>query len=178
MYVAHPVQAASIDDKAIEELWQKLHDEAVEAFPNEPLGANPESHYDLLGMSSRLLGGTDARCLFATHRALCKDRTFFFRLKTRPPSYHPRDADEVARVKKQRQHVRNTCCVHSNVSVPSAASVAQPQAQCACITRCLVMLARLCHRPARLTSPAPASQARFPFRNESWQLSGSDSRPS
>ena len=90
----------------VEQLWKKLHANALQVSPRQPIGSDPATHHDLLAMSHHLCGATDARSLYATHCALCADQTYFYRLKTRPPTYHVREAAEVERMLKQRAFVR------------------------------------------------------------------------
>jgi hypothetical protein len=115
------VQAKAVKPSHLQQLWRSLHDEAKEKFPNAPLGSKAETHMDVMQLSQRLMGATDPRCLYATHSALLRDRKYFYRLKTRPPTYHPRDEQQILKMQAQQDFVRD-------------------RMPCVCIT--LVMLAR------------------------------------
>lgn len=83
-----------------------MHSEALAANIGRPIGADPDSHFTVVTLCKRLWGSTTPKDLYATHRALCEDRVLFYRLKTRPPTYHVREAAEVLLLQQQATFVR------------------------------------------------------------------------
>lgn len=103
---AAAVQAASATQEMLEEVWASLLKEAASAGEQRALGSDPAFHHDILALSRQLWGAVDAPSLYATHCLLREDRLFFFRLKTRPPTFHVRPAAEVETLRLQHKLVR------------------------------------------------------------------------
>jgi hypothetical protein len=100
------LQAAAADRGALAELWDIMHEEALASTRSRALASEPANHHDVLDICKRMWGSTEARHLYATHRLLREDSVYFYRLKTRPPTYHVRSRAEVDRMLRQQQHVR------------------------------------------------------------------------
>lgn len=98
--------AENADPDLLEDLWARLLREEELITGDRVLGSDPSFHYDVLALSRAIFGSTEAAKLYATHRMLRKDRLFFFRLKTRPPTFHARPADEVDALRHQHKLVR------------------------------------------------------------------------
>jgi hypothetical protein len=128
------VQAANFDSGRLETLWKEMHSEALAEARGAPLGSNPNSHFTVVTLCKRLWGSTTPKDLYATHRALCDDRVLFYRLKTRPPTYHVRDEGEVKQLRQQAAFVRPL----PHTSVP-----------CFCSTECRHALVLTSHRAAQ-----------------------------
>jgi hypothetical protein len=99
-------QAAEAPQSMLEELWEKMLEEAEQTTRGRTLASNPANHHDVLEISKRLWGDSTATNLYATHRLLREDEVFFYRLKTRPPTFHVRSKSEVDRLRQQKQLVR------------------------------------------------------------------------
>eukprot|EP00892_Ulva_mutabilis_P008006 jgi/Ulvmu1/5578/UM023_0115.1 len=96
-------KADSARPELLEDLWASLLREATSSSGQRVLGSDPAFHHDILALSRQLWGSTDAASLYATHRMLREDRLFFFRLKTRPPTFHVRPAAEVDTLRHQHR---------------------------------------------------------------------------
>lgn len=88
------------------ELWEKMVGEALQSTRGRTLASDPNNHHDVLELSKRLWGDSSAANLYTTHRLLREDDVYFYRLKTRPPTFHVRSKTEVERLVKQKQLVR------------------------------------------------------------------------
>lgn len=105
---SHALQVEGMDvHKRLQEVWRELTAEAAAKAKGRAVAAVTECHYDVLKMSRKMWQATNSTALYATHRALTEDTLLFFRLKTRPPTYHVRDEAEVQRLQQQRLLVRS-----------------------------------------------------------------------
>lgn len=100
------MQAEGTGQEVLEEMWESLLREEATATGERVLGSDPAFHHDVLALSRHLWGSTEAAALYTTHRLLREDRLFFFRLKTRPPTFHVRPAAEVDALRHQHKLVR------------------------------------------------------------------------
>lgn len=101
------MQAEAAGPEVLEQMWASLLREETTATGERVLGSDPAFHYDVLALSRHLWGSSEAANLYATHRLLRDDRLFFFRLKTRPPTFHVRPAPEVEALRHQHALVRS-----------------------------------------------------------------------
>ena len=104
------MQAAEAPHSALVELWEKMLDEALLSTRGRTLASDPNNHHDVLEISKRLWGDSSAANLYATHRLLREDNVYFYRLKTRPPTFHVRSRNEVDRLRQQKELVCACAC--------------------------------------------------------------------
>lgn len=97
------LQAATAPQTILEMLWEKMLEEALHSTKGRTLASDPNNHHDVLELSKRLWGDGSASNLYVTHRLLREDDVYFYRLKTRPPTFHVRPKSEVDRLLKQKQ---------------------------------------------------------------------------
>lgn len=106
------VQVDGMDvERQLRGAWTKLSGSAARPLPGSTVRSDSAAYHNISDLSKAMWGATDAASLYATHRALTLDTTYFFRIKTRPPTYQVREGSEVARMQQHKQIVRcqNRC---------------------------------------------------------------------
>jgi hypothetical protein len=89
-------------DAHLEKTWKKVSEKAAKVASGQPIGSAKACYYNISGLSKEMWGATDCAALYATHRALALDTMYFFRIKTRPPTYQAREQAEVHRMQRQK----------------------------------------------------------------------------
>ena len=117
--VLEVMQAAEAPESMLVDLWEKLLEEALVSTKGRTLASDPNNHHDVLELSKRLWGSSSADHLYATHKMLREDEVYFYRLKTRPPTFHVRSRTEVERLRRQKELVRKRQSVCVSLCPPA-----------------------------------------------------------
>lgn len=117
--VLEVMQAAEAPESMLMDLWEKLLEEALVSTKGRTLASDSSNHHDVLELSKRLWGSSSADHLYATHKILREDEVYFYRLKTRPPTFHVRSRSEVERLRRQKELVRKRQSVCVSLCPPA-----------------------------------------------------------